>query len=477
MTPSETGIRSIIRAYHNFGRITWYQPVSSRLSLLGQLWANSTMSRQVRENGQLPANAKMIAKAMRSTCDRSAEFRIRGVRGLVLLVLPSHTATWYFHYDVVVGDARRRRKIKLGRHDDLPLAAAISMAEAHRPDVRRGADPVEAQRERRGAMTFAQLAEARFLTGDPLRPNTASDYRLILNRDVLPGIGRLPACEVTRQQVVELVNSVADRGATRRADMARVVVSSIYGFGVDRGLVQHNPARDLRNRHAYRPRDTVASTEVIQRLWQAIEEGDAAMLPAIGLIVRLALVTGQRRAEIAKAVKSEFALTGDRPNWSIPSGRAKNRVAHRVPLSRQACQLFEAAFSTAGDSEYVFPGTGASGPIAPRSVSKAMERTRAKLGIADLTIHDLRRTAGSYLTKFGVPKDVRQRVFNHGGPRLGGVTDSVYGWYDYDAEKRAALELWAEALSCIITGRMAAIDDYAARLVKLKGSGTVRVFG
>lgn len=96
---------------------------------------------------------------------------------------------------------------------------------------------------------------------DPLRPNTESDYRLILNRDVLPVIGRQAAGDVTRQQVVELVNRVAERGATRRADMARVVVSSNYGFGIDRGLVQHNPAKDLRNRHAYQPRDKVASVE------------------------------------------------------------------------------------------------------------------------------------------------------------------------------------------------------------------------
>ena len=435
------------------------------------------MSRQAREGRLLKANAKVITKAIQSKHDRSVEYRIQGVRGLVLLVLPSQTATWYFHYDVGTGGVRSRRKIKIGRHDDLPLAAAISKAEAYRPDVRQGNDPVEAQRERRGALTFAQLAEARLTTGDPLRPNTESDYRLILNRDVLPEIGQQAAGDVTRQRVVELVNKVAGRGATRRADMARVVVSSIYGFGIDRGLVHQNPAKDLRNRHAYQPRDKVASIEAIRRLWQAIESGQAVMAPSIGLIIRVALLTGQRRAEIAGAMKSEFELTGDRPAWSIPSGRAKNRMAHHVPLSRQACQLIADASNASGQSQFVFPGAGGSGAIAPRSVTKAMERTRTKLGIADITVHDLRRTVGSYLTQFGVPKDVRQRVFNHGGVRLGGVTDSVYGWYDYDAEKRAALELWADALSCIITGSKAAIDDYATRLMKFKGSGKVRVFG
>jgi integrase len=60
------------------------------------------------------------------------------------------------------------------------------------------------------------------------------------------------------------------------------------------------------------------------------------------------------------------------------------------------------------------------------SVSKAMERTRDKLGIKDITMHDLRRTAGTYMSQYGVPKDVRERILNHGGMRKGSITDSVY---------------------------------------------------
>jgi integrase len=394
----------------------------------------------------------------------------------VLLVLPSHTATWYFHYDVVLGNGRTRRKVKIGRLDEVPLAQAIASAEAYRPCVREGADPAE-KRSERVPLTFWDLAEARFATGDPLRPGTESDYRLVLGRDVLPAIGRLPASGVTRQHVIDIVNAVAMRGAARRADTTRIVIGSIYAFGIDRGLVEHNPASDMRNRHAYRPRDVVASTEVIRRLWFAIDDGEAVMTPAMGTIVRLALLTGQRRGEIAGVRKSDLELDGERPTLTIPRGRAKNRLAHRVPLSPQARQLLEAACAKAGESPFVFPGMGANGSISPRSVSKAMERTRAKLGFSDITVHDLRRTVGSYLTRYGVPKDVRQRVLNHGGLRAGGVTDSVYGWYDYDPEKRAALELWAEALVCILEGTNAQIDDYNARLASLKGAGTVRVVG
>jgi len=69
----------------------------------------------------------------------------------------------------------------------------------------------------------------------------------------------------------------------------------------------------------------------------------------------------------------------------------------------------------------------------------------------------------------------RERVLNHGGKRSGSVTESVYSWYDFAAEKRAALELWADALACIVEGRQEAIDSYSTRLSRLRGSSTVMV--
>jgi hypothetical protein len=90
-------------------------------------------------------------------------------------------------------------------------------------------------------------------------------------------------------------------------------------------------------------------------------------------------------------------------------------------------------------------------------------------------MHDLRRTAGTYMSQLGVPKDVRERILNHGGKRKGSLTEGVYNLYEYDAEKRAGLELWGDAIDCIVQGKQAFIEDYHARLAKLHGTGTVCV--
>jgi integrase len=400
------------------------------------------MARATQEDQLLASSRKAIQKAVRGCIGgKLREFRIEGVRGLVLHVLPSGTATWYLHYDVEIGKKRRRRKFKLGRVDEVGLAQATAEVERVRPLIREGEDPASDKIDTRNATMCAELAEERLEKGDPLRPGTLRDYRHVLQKDILPVIGTTPAKAVTRENIIDVLDRISARGSNRRADTASAVISSIFGYGVDRGLVPTNPATGLRNRHDYQPRDVVASDDDIRRLWSAIDRGEAAMSSAVGTIVKLALLTGVRRSENAGVREVELDLSAAEPVLTIHSGRAKNRNAHRVPLSRQAAELFRDAIAKAGTSEFVFPSERTATHIAPESVSQAMERTRAKLGIEDVAMHDLRRTVGTYMSRLGVPKDIRERILNHGGKRKGSITEGVYNRYEYNPEKRAALEL------------------------------------
>ena len=68
-----------------------------------------------------------------------------------------------------------------------------------------------------------------------------------------------------------------------------------------------------------------------------------------------------------------------------------------------------------------------------------------------------------------------ERILNHGGSRKGSITDGVYNHYEYDAEKRAALELWADALESIVGQGPAEIDGYPVRLSRVKGMDRIKV--
>lgn len=94
----------------------------------------------------LPCNVRVIQKTVRQASNSplsTQEYRIQGVRGLVLLILQSGTATWYFHYDVVIGKKRKRRKLKIGRTDEISLGCVIDQVEILRAEVCGGRDPVK----------------------------------------------------------------------------------------------------------------------------------------------------------------------------------------------------------------------------------------------------------------------------------------------------------------------------------------------
>lgn len=424
----------------------------------------------------LRANVKSIQKAVREhSGDKPAEYRVEDVRGLVLLVMPSGAATWYFFYDIKSGHKRRRRKIKLGRFEHMPFALARAQANKLRVSVESGEVPAKPKKEARVGLSFEELANKRLANGTPLRPATRRDYELVLRKDIFPRIGAMPAASVLREDIIDLIDTTCQRGSTRRADMARAVASAVFSYGLDRGLVTANPASGIRNRHDYEPRDVIATPANIRKLVAAIEQGEASMNPSIGRIALLALLTGQRRTEIAATRKSDVDLESAKPTLTVPRGLAKNRNTHRVPLSPQAVGILQEAIDDSGDSPFVFPGKKEDAPIAPRSVSKAMERTRNAISLGNLRIHDLRRTAGTLMSQHGVPQHVRERIFNHGGKRKGGLTEGVYNRYEYDAEKRAALELLADIIDSIMGRGPAEIDSHSVRLARLTGGDKVKV--
>jgi integrase len=437
------------------------------------------MPRRVGDQRLLPANGQSLKKAIKEAKGggQLVEYRIEGARGLVMLITPVGTATWYVHYDMVEGTKRLRRKMKLGRVDEIPLGTAIDRALALRPAIKDGGDPAREVAVAKERLTFAQLAERRFAK-QRLRPSTVGDQQLVMRRDILPVIGHLfidGDGGVTSQHVIDIVDTIEARGASRRADTARALISAIYEYGKSEKLLITNPAADMRRRHDYAPRDVVATNDQLRVLWNAAHDGTAAMDDTIADIVMLATLTGQRRKETAHLFVTDVHLDTDMPRMEFRRSDTKNAHKHVVPLSRQARLVVERALKRRSTSRWLFPGQLPNRPISVRSVTKAMERTRDRLKVDDITIHDLRRTMGTYLSKFGVPESVRKRIFNHDGKRTGNVTADVYDWYDHFEEKRAALELWGDAVDVIVSGVDREIDRYEVRLARYKGTETLRV--
>jgi integrase len=171
---------------------------------------------------------------------------------------------------------------------------------------------------------------------------------------------------------------------------------------------------------------------------------DACRFQRLPHVLRLLLLTLQRRGELCSAEWREFDF--EARTRSIPDEHAKAGKGHVLPLSDWAVQELRKLKAMASGSRYVLPNLDGTGPIDPkyitRSVARCLKRFR-KHGIANFTAHDLRRTGRTALAKLGVSVSVAERVLNHARERI----EATYDVYDYVDEKRVALERWATYLN------------------------------
>jgi integrase len=150
----------------------------------------------------------------------------------------------------------------------------------------------------------------------------------------------------------------------------------------------------------------------------------------------------------------------DHKLWSLPGARTKNKFPHTVPLSDLTLTLIhEALADIEDDCQFLFPaedGSGLTAPRVTRAISRAHEsneeRPLGRFGIPAWSAHDLRRTVLTNLAKLGVTPHVIATVANHRSITKSGVTFAHYVQHSYEAEKRKALDLWAERLASIVVG-------------------------
>jgi integrase len=181
---------------------------------------------------------------------------------------------------------------------------------------------------------------------------------------------------------------------------------------------------------------------------------------AVRIALELAMLTLQRRTEIAAMRRDELAL--EQGVWTIQGDRTKNDAAHLVPLPERALALVREAVELSDDADnpspFVFPSPRSRlKPISGGALTHALGDIYAALGIEGATVHDLRRTGATAMAseRLGVLPFVVSRVLNHKSDTGGGaaVTAQVYNVHQYAAEKRTALTAWEGLLLEIVGER------------------------
>jgi integrase len=421
-----------------------------------------------------------------------AEYPDLDVRGLSLRVSAAGQKSWTFRYrDRVTG---KQSRVTLGAFDPtsdgppdehgvqaLTLYGARIAARKLRGQVDAGLNPaLEIRRRRETARaqeikSVADLAAAYFEAcesgshrGGRRRQKAASTLageRWMWGRYVLARLGREPVETISRTQIRSLLRDVLTE-APSQSNKVRALLSQMFNFAVAEERLTVNPVAHVAPMAEDRARTRTLTDGELATLWTGLQS-DAPLTirrgarkekvlvgRSVRIALELAMVTLQRRAEIAGMRRSELDL--ERCTWVIPRDRTKGRAEHLVPLSVRAALLIGDALALQagrrkGESEFVFPSPRSNhAPIGAGALSHAMADLAAALGLRDATLHDLRRTGATGMAALGVPPFVVSKVLAHkDGGGGSAVTARHYNLYLYEAEKRDALDRWAARLETL----------------------------
>jgi integrase len=415
----------------------------------------------------LKRNAMAVKKAVARDA-KATEYRVDGVPGLVLLCQPSGAAKWYFFYSVRVGTKNKRRKLPLGDRESLSLADACTQVLELRTAVNAGADPVaDAQDEAKG-ITFREMAEE-FLRTDRLADSTKAVYRYSYEAHVYPVIGDLPAAQVTGDHIVRICRAIEKNGTLVQSDRTKSYIGGAFRYGLHQRYVKSTPTAGLGKRAETAPRKrTPSADEISEFYWHGPEKPGVPVSTAVRDIIRLAILTGQRRQECAGARVDEFDdLDGRVSTWTLPGdqivkgrrtkGRTKNGRKQTVRLSTQAAELVRSAIELHSDGVFLFPAKRSTVAIgkAPRtpyineqSVTTAIRRMRDALGHEDIRLHDLRRGIANWMKDKGIGREVRDLVLNH---KDGSVDDRHYSnSATMEKQVRIAMQAWGDHVESLV---------------------------
>jgi integrase len=306
-----------------------------------------------------------------------------------------------------------------------------------------GGDPVAEREAARGAATFRLLAEEYIRFRCEEKKSGYEDTRII-RRELLPHWSRKLAGDIHRRDVMKLTDEIKRRGAGIMANRTLSLISRVFNFGIDRELVETNPATRVRPPAKEKSRERVLENDEIKAFWNGLDKLPGE--PETKLALKLLLTTAQRPGEIASLEWQE--IDTEESVWTIPGEKSKNGLAHRVPLSSLALEILS-SLPRANEGP-VFPSpSDPKRPITRAALARVIYRGRQTLKMDPYTPHDLRRTAASKMAGMGISRLTISKVLNHADR---GIT-SVYDRHGYDAEKRDALETWASKLQDIIADR------------------------
>lgn len=365
--------------------------------------------------------------------------------------------------DGVLRDTRRALRL---------IAAARRLADTYNALAEKGINPKayrEEQKAKRAAIKAAREAEqkqaaqeaeaaGKYTLGTLLalycdylerqgKDRSAASARSSFKCHVPAHLAELPAREITRSQVAEIVRRVMEAGKQRQAGVVRAYIHAAFETALTAESdasapaafiafqIESNPARGIKA-IPVKPGDRVLTTVELAAYLERLNEEHQ-----IDRLLKVALLSGGQRLEMLMRAKgadydpeARTLLLWDR------KGKRTTPRAHLLPLAESAAALV--APEVAGPQDFIFRSPKG-GRIDIGTPGKRVKEISQAMGGEPFDLRDLRRTAETHLAKIGVSQDIRAQLLSHG---ISGVQARHYDRHGYEKEKRGALERWENYL-------------------------------
>ncbi|MEY8119257.1 tyrosine-type recombinase/integrase [Falsihalocynthiibacter sp. BN13B15] len=367
-----------------------------------------------------------------------------------------HTAKGEMSWSVRLKVHGRDRRFQLGLYPEVTLSAARIACEKMRSEVVAGKDPVKDRREASTQAIGLTVADTLDLYNDlHLSGSKYQERRMRMFKRALKAHLKRPVSDLKQSDLQRMVDVVA-RDAPIAANRLVSELKHFTGWAFRRGYLEAHVGAALEKPTKEKPRDRILSFEEIGAIWHATE----ALGPMVGGFVRVLMLTGQRRGDVAGMRWEE--IEGNR--WEIPSTRTKNAKPHIVHLSASVLEVLadvkDAEPQGAARRKGVVFSHGAGNEI------KTFHRYKATLdslsGVADWTFHDFRTAFASHCAESGISEGIVDRVLNHvaGGSQVSAIA-RVYQRSELLAPRAQALDRW-ESIVLRASG-----DAEAGKVVRL----------
>jgi integrase len=270
-----------------------------------------------------------------------------------------------------------------------------------------------------------------------VKPKTYRDVERYLTDDYFKPLHNKPVDNIERADVSLSLTRIDRDCGSPTAARARTTLNAFFGWAMSMGLAESNPVIGSIEPQDSKPRERVLTDAELVEVWEAADDD------AFGRIVKLLILTGQRRTEVGGMRWDE--LDAVKGTWTIPDTRTKNKRTHTITLPPMAWDIINEVPRESGRN-FLFGIRAGFGHWGLKQDLDGMLK-----GVAPWTLHDLRRTMATRMGDIGVQPHIIEAALNHQSGAKKGVA-GIYNRSSYTHEVKAALALWADHVRALVDG-------------------------